>query len=118
MASYVPKIAYLLQPETHNWRTSGPDVFVRPPPPHHTRAPHHLTHAHQFEISIDGVHAGRLVFRLFDSVVPNTARNFRELATGQNGFGYKNTIFHRVIPDVSTPSHYTILLIFIMSHSL
>ncbi|KAK7689623.1 hypothetical protein QCA50_007416 [Cerrena zonata] len=79
MASYVPKIAYLLQPETHNWRHSGPDVY--------------------FEISIDGTPAGRLVFRLFDSVVPQTARNFRELATGQHGFGYLHTIFHRVITD-------------------
>ncbi|MFF4370240.1 peptidylprolyl isomerase [Streptomyces sp. NPDC001594] len=52
-----------------------------------------------FDITIDGAPAGRIVFELFDKVVPNTARNFRELATGQNGFGYEGSGFHRVIPQ-------------------
>ncbi|MFJ3903572.1 peptidylprolyl isomerase [Streptomyces sp. NPDC090025] len=51
-----------------------------------------------FDITIDGKDAGRIVFTLFDEVVPKTARNFRELATGQNGFGYAGSPFHRVIP--------------------
>lgn len=51
-----------------------------------------------FDISIDGKPAGRIVFRLFDDVVPKTATNFRELATGVHGFGYAGSAFHRIIP--------------------
>ncbi|MFE2953329.1 peptidylprolyl isomerase, partial [Embleya sp. NPDC059267] len=52
-----------------------------------------------FDISINDAPQGRIVFALFDEVVPETARNFRELATGQHGFGYAGSPFHRVIPE-------------------
>jgi cyclophilin family peptidyl-prolyl cis-trans isomerase len=52
-----------------------------------------------FDIQINDQDAGRIVFRLFDEEVPKTARNFRELATGEHGFGYAGSAFHRVIPD-------------------
>ncbi|MEU3772327.1 peptidylprolyl isomerase [Streptomyces sp. NPDC032472] len=52
-----------------------------------------------FDINIDGQPAGRIVFRLFDDVVPKTTKNFRELATGQHGYGYAGSPFHRVIPQ-------------------
>ncbi|MFF9373663.1 peptidylprolyl isomerase [Streptomyces griseoluteus] len=52
-----------------------------------------------FDITINDEPAGRIVFRLFDDVVPKTAKNFRELATGEHGFGYAGSPFHRVIPQ-------------------
>ncbi|MFB7370638.1 peptidylprolyl isomerase [Streptomyces sp. NPDC056222] len=52
-----------------------------------------------FDITINDEPAGRIVFTLFDDVVPKTAKNFRELATGEHGFGYAGSPFHRVIPD-------------------
>jgi cyclophilin type peptidyl-prolyl cis-trans isomerase/CLD len=54
----------------------------------------------QFNVAINSKPAGRIVFRLFDDVVPRTAQNFRELATGQHGFGYAESSFHRIIPNV------------------
>jgi len=52
-----------------------------------------------FNVAIASKPAGRIVFRLFDDAVPRTAQNFRELATGQHGFGYTSSSFHRIIPN-------------------
>ncbi|CEL02098.1 Putative Peptidyl-prolyl cis-trans isomerase [Aspergillus calidoustus] len=51
-----------------------------------------------FDVTHNKQPLGRIEFKLFDDVVPKTAKNFRELATGQHGFGYAGSPFHRVIP--------------------
>ncbi|PAV15098.1 cyclophilin [Pyrrhoderma noxium] len=52
-----------------------------------------------FDVANDERVLGRIVFKLYDDVVPRTAQNFRELATGQHGFGYAGSTFHRIIPN-------------------
>uniref|UniRef100_A0A2L2Y3U4 Peptidyl-prolyl cis-trans isomerase n=1 Tax=Parasteatoda tepidariorum TaxID=114398 RepID=A0A2L2Y3U4_PARTP len=51
-----------------------------------------------FDLAADNQPLGRVVMELRADVVPKTAENFRALCTGEKGFGFKSSTFHRVIP--------------------
>merc|ERR1712164_36610 len=52
-----------------------------------------------FDIRINNTDLGRLTFVLREDVCPKTCENFRCMCTGEKGYGFKGTAFHRIIKD-------------------
>lgn len=44
-----------------------------------------------FDVSIGVLQTGRIVFELFNDIVPKTCENFRSLCTGEKGIGQQTS---------------------------
>ena len=64
-------------------------------------SPPKVTSRCYLDISVGGAKAGRIVVDLFGELVPKTAENFRQLCSGEAGFGYAGSTFYKVLSDLT-----------------
>ena len=57
-----------------------------------------------FNVDFGGESGARMVFELYDKIVPRTAKNFLELCKRKK---YQRSIFHRVIPGFMAQVRFT-----------
>ena len=57
-----------------------------------------ITETVYFDVTAGGEPLGRVEMGLYGDVVPKTVDNFKAVCTGEKGFGYQGSVFHRIIP--------------------
>jgi cyclophilin family peptidyl-prolyl cis-trans isomerase len=64
-------------------------------------SPAKVTSRCYLDISVGGASAGRIVIDLYGEIAPKTAENFRQLCSGEAGFGYAGTSFFKVLSELT-----------------
>lgn len=57
-----------------------------------------ITDTVYFDVTAGGNDLGRIEMGMYGDATPKTVANFKALCTGEKGYGYAGSIFHRIIP--------------------
>ncbi|KAK5100718.1 phosphatidylinositol transfer protein csr1 [Exophiala xenobiotica] len=93
------RLAYLNHSHLLNHRTSQTNSYPHKETTQTLKMPQNVYFDVQYaESNGASPKTERINFILYNDVVPKTAENFRALCTGEKGFGFKGSSFHRIIP--------------------